>query len=120
MCGSDLFVRIIGGGEMRGSPRKVAGDYGFAWTPHGTNAKDLEYFVELIGMSPMEAIVSATRLGGEIMGRPDELGMVCENYLADLILVDGDPVADVRVLQEHDRLTAIMKGGVFYKSPPSR
>src|SRR3546814_2184979 len=39
------------------------GDYGFAWTPHGQNAQDLEYFVDMVGMSPMEAIVSATRLG---------------------------------------------------------
>ncbi len=114
----DVAVETIKKMHARGIRVLPGGDYGFAWTPHGTNAKDLEYFVEVIGMSSMEAIVSATRLGGEIMGRPDELGMVRENYLADLILVDGDPVADVRVLQDHDRLAAIMKGGVFYKSPP--
>lgn len=93
------------------------GDYGFAWTPHGRNAKDLEYFVDLLGMSPMQAIESATRLGGEIMGRPHELGLIREGYLADLILVDGDPVADIRILQERSRILAVMKGGRFHRAP---
>ena len=51
----------------RGIRLLPGGDYGFAWTPHGTNATDLEYFVNLLGFSPMEAIVAATRMGGEIM-----------------------------------------------------
>ena len=68
------------------------GDYGFMWNPHGANARDLQYFVELLGFTPMEAIVGATKWGGEIMGRPDELGQVREGYLADLLLVDGDPL----------------------------
>ncbi|MEO0974944.1 MAG: amidohydrolase family protein, partial [Pseudomonadota bacterium] len=101
--------------HRRGIRVLPGGDYGFAWTPHGTNAKDLEYFVELVGMSSMEAIVSATKLGGEIMGQGDELGLVREGYLADLLLVDGVPVADIKVLQDHDRLQMIMKDGVPYK-----
>lgn len=103
--------------HRRGIRVLPGGDYGFAWTPHGTNAKDLEYFVDMVGMSPMEAIVSATRLGGEIMGKPGELGLVKEGYLADLILVDGDPASNVRVLQDKDRLLAIMKDGQFHKRP---
>ncbi len=43
------------------------GDYGFAWAPHGENAKDLEYFVKYLGMTPMETLISATRWGGQIM-----------------------------------------------------
>ena len=104
--------------EMRKRGVRIVpgGDYGFAWTPHGTNAKDLEYFVDLIGMSEMEAIVSATKLGGEIMGMPDDLGLIREGYLADLLLVDGDPIKDIRVLQDQDRLQVIMKDGSFHKS----
>ena len=49
-------------------PRVIGGDYGFAWTPQGTNAKDIETFVEMLGFSPMEAILAATKFGGEIMG----------------------------------------------------
>ena len=47
--------------HRRGIKVLIGGDYGFAWTPQGTNAKDLEYFVNLVGLSPMEAIVEATR-----------------------------------------------------------
>lgn len=103
--------------HRRGIRVLPGGDYGFAWIPHGTNAKDLEYFVDLVGMSPMEAIVSATKLGGQIMGKPDELGLVKEGYLADLILVDGDPVANIRILQERARILAVMKDGSFYRAP---
>ena len=67
-------------------------------------------------MSPMEAIVSATKLGGEIMGQPDSLGLIKENYLADLLVVNGDPVADIAVLQDHDKLEVIMKDGAFHKN----
>jgi imidazolonepropionase-like amidohydrolase len=103
--------------HRRGIRVLPGGDYGFAWTPHGTNAKDLEYFVNLLGFTPMEAILSATKLGGEIMGKAGELGQIKEGFLADLILVDGDPLANIRILQERKRLLAIMKDGEFYKAP---
>jgi imidazolonepropionase-like amidohydrolase len=103
--------------HRRGIRVLIGGDYGFAWTPQGTNARDIEYFVELIGMSPMEAIQAGTRLGGQIMGMGEELGQIKEGYLADLLLIDGDPVANVRILQEKDRLLAIMKDGKFHKKP---
>ena len=56
--------------HRRGIRVLPGGDYGFAWTPHGTYARDLQHFVELLGFTPMEAILSATALGGEIMLRP--------------------------------------------------
>jgi len=96
------------------------GDYGFAWNPIGTNARDLEHFVKLLGFTPLEAIRSATQFGGEIMLRGGELGQVKPGYLADLLLVDGDPVSDIRVLQNADRLIGIMKDGAFYKDPGAR
>lgn len=65
----------------------------------------------------MEAIASATALGGEIMGQPGELGKVAPGYLADLILVDGNPLSDITILQDPGKLSAIMKGGVFHKEP---
>jgi len=70
-------------------------------------------------MSPMDAIMAATRLGGEIMGMGERLGQVRPGYLADLLLVDGDPLEDVAILQQRDRFTAIMKDGVFWKSQGS-
>ena len=101
-------------------PRCIGGDYGFAWTPQGTNAKDIQTFVEMLGFSPMEALLAATKYGGEIMGMGDELGMIKEGYLADLLLVDGDPIADVRILQDKNRILAIMKDGKFHKAAQER
>lgn len=103
--------------HRRGIRVLPGGDYGFAWMPHGDNSKDLQYFVEMVGMSPMEAIVSATRYGGQIMGQPDELGQVREGFLADLILVDGDPLSNIRVLQDKKRILAVMKDGQFHRAP---
>jgi imidazolonepropionase-like amidohydrolase len=103
--------------HRRGIRVLIGGDYGFAWTPQGTNAKDLETFVDMLGFSPMEAILAGTKLGGEIMGMGEELGMIKPGYLADMLLVDGDPIADIRVLQDKARLLAIMKDGQFHKAP---
>ena len=103
--------------HRRGIRICIGGDYGFAWTPQGTNAKDIYTFVDLLGFSPMEAIQAATRYGGEIMGMGDELGLIREGYLADILLVDGDPLRNVRILEDKDNLIAIMKDGKFHKSP---
>jgi imidazolonepropionase-like amidohydrolase len=103
--------------KRRGIRILPGGDYGFAWTPHGTYAKDLQYLVELVGLTPMEAILAATKLGGEIMGQPGGLGQVKAGYLADLILVDGDPLTNIRILQEKSRILAVMKDGRFHRAP---
>ena len=105
--------------HRRGIRVLIGGDYGFAWTPHGTNAKDIEYFVDMVGMSPMEAIQAATRYGGEMMGMGHELGMIREGYLADMLLVDGDPISNVSILQDHKRIVMIMQDGKFHKRPDS-
>jgi imidazolonepropionase-like amidohydrolase len=95
------------------------GDYGFAWNPIGTNARDLEHFVKLLGLTPLQAIRAATQWGGQIMQRED-LGLVKPGCLADLLLVDGDPSVDVTLLQDAGRLLAVMKDGVFHKEPGRR
>jgi imidazolonepropionase-like amidohydrolase len=105
--------------KKRGVRVLPGGDYGFAWNPIGTNARDIEHFVNLLGFSPMDAILSATKLGGEIMMMGNELGQVKAGYLADLILVDGNPLASVKILQDADKLLAIMKDGAFHKVPQS-
>lgn len=87
----------------------------FAWTPQGENAKDLENLVDLLAFSSIEAFQAATKYGGEIMGMANELGMVREGL--DLLLVDGDPIADVRILQDKTRILAIMKDGKIHNAP---
>ena len=93
------------------------GDYGFPFNPNGRNARDLELFVRYLGYTPTEAFVAATKLGGEIMGMENELGLIKPGYLADLLLVSGDPTQNVAALQDKDNLRAIMKDGKFHKSP---
>lgn len=111
----DSAIPVMKELKKRGVRILPGGDYGFAWNPIGTNARDLEYFVEHLGFTPGEALTSATKLGGQIMMMGDELGQVREGYLADLLLVDGDPTKDVKILQDKDRLLVIMKDGDFHK-----
>ncbi|WP_298193949.1 amidohydrolase family protein [Novosphingobium sp.] len=112
--GIELGQQVIPEMRKRGIRVLPGGDYGFPYNPHGRNARDIEHFVNLFGFSPVEALVAATKQGGELVGW--DVGQVRAGYLADLLLVDGDPTADVRILQDKHNLAAIMKGGQFYKS----
>jgi imidazolonepropionase-like amidohydrolase len=95
----------------------VGGDYGISIAPHGTYAKDLEYFVTLFGMSNAEALLCATRNGGLAFDARGNLGTLAPGTLADLVVVDGDPLADIRVLQDPARLT-VMKDGRWCARQP--
>jgi len=101
--------------RKRGIRVLPGGDYGFPYNPIGTNARDLQWFVELLGYTPIEALVAATKLGGELMGRGDKLGQIKAGYLADLLVVDGNPARDVKILQDASRLALIMKDGKVHK-----
>ncbi len=114
---ADIATETMSKMHKRGIKVLPGGDYGFAWIPHGTNAKDLEYLVDRVGMTPMEALIAATRYGGEIMGKPGELGQIKPGYLADVLLVDGDPLANIRILQDRERILAVMKDGSFHRAP---
>ncbi|MFI0354998.1 amidohydrolase family protein [Actinomadura sp. 9N407] len=89
----------------------AGGDFGHQWTRHGTYAAELQRYVELAGMTPVEAIHTATRNMGPAAGF--ETGRVREGLLADLLVVDGDPSADVTVLQDPGRRRAVIKDGKF-------
>jgi imidazolonepropionase-like amidohydrolase len=104
--------------KKRGIRVVIGGDYGFAHTPQGENARDIAHFVNHLGYTPQEALVCATQHGAALMGI--EAGQVREGFLADLLLVDGDPVADVNILRNKDRLVAILKGGEAYKLDRTR
>jgi imidazolonepropionase-like amidohydrolase len=101
--------------KKRGIRVVIGGDYGFARTPQGENARDIAHFVNHLGYTPAEALVCATRSGAELMGLGHAAGQIREGFLADLLLVDGDPVADVNILRHKDRLVAILKGGEPHK-----
>jgi len=97
-------VRILGGG-----------DYGFMITPHGQNARDLDHFVKHCGLTNMESILTMTKNGGEAMDMPDRLGQIKEGFLADLLMVKGNPLADTNVLLDKDNLLMVMKDGQIHK-----
>jgi len=103
--------------HKRGIRVLPGGDYGFAFTPHCQNARDLEFFVKYLGFTPMEAIRCTTLYGGQVMMKPDELGVIREGYLADMLLVDGDPLANLSILRDPKRILAVMKDGEFAKAP---
>lgn len=111
----ELESRLVPQLKARGVRVLIGGDYGFPFNPNGRNARDLQIFVEHFGYAPAEALTAATKLGGELMGL--DVGQVKEGWLADLLLVDGDPTQDVAILQDKDRLKMIMKDGALYKQP---
>ena len=110
-----LESRLVPALKAGGVRILIGGDYGFPFNPIGRNARDLQIFVEHFGYTPAEALRAATQLGGQLMGI--DVGEVKAGWLADLLLVDGDPTADVSILQDKDRIQMIMKDGVLYKSP---
>jgi imidazolonepropionase-like amidohydrolase len=103
--------------RKRGIRALPGGDYGFPNNPIGRNARDLQLFVDILGYSPIETLTAATRFGGQLMGMGDELGLLADGYLADLLVVRGNPVEDVTILQDQTNLDYIVQGGRFHKQP---
>lgn len=107
--GAQSARRILEAGGRLG----MGGDYGFAWTPHGTYAKELTFFVNYVGFSPLETIRCATQTGAEIMGRADEFGTLETGKLGDVLVVNGDVLKDISVLEDRSRFLAVLQGGVI-------
>ncbi|MGE3316159.1 MAG: amidohydrolase family protein [Planctomycetaceae bacterium] len=106
--GAESARKILKAGGRLG----MGGDYGFAWNPHGDYAKELTFFVEHVGFSTLDTIKCATKSGAEIMGRGDEFGTLECGKLADVLVVDGDVVADISLLEERGRFLAVLQGGI--------
>ncbi|MEW1826835.1 amidohydrolase family protein [Streptomyces sp. NPDC088196] len=82
--------------------------------PHGQNLLELRYLVDL-GMDPMTAIVAGTRVSAELLGLSDQLGTLTVGKTADLILCDGDPLADIGVLGDPGNIVCVVQDGVVRK-----
>jgi imidazolonepropionase-like amidohydrolase len=106
--GAESARRILRAGGRLG----MGGDYGFAWNPHGTYAKELTFFVRHVGLTPLEVLTCATKSGAEIMGRGHEIGTLEAGKLADVLVVDGDALADISLLEDRTRFLAVMQGGL--------
>jgi imidazolonepropionase-like amidohydrolase len=96
-----------------GVPILCGSESGFALTPYGHwHAREMEVFVNELGLSPVEAISCATRNNAIAMRMAGELGVIVEGARADVLVVDGDPASDVTVLQQRSRLHAVISRGV--------
>jgi imidazolonepropionase-like amidohydrolase len=83
-----------------------------SFTPYGDNhAKELEIFVKHGGYTPMEAIVAATRDNAYAVGLEGQVGEIAPGRLADIIVVNKDPIADITVLQGGKNLSMVIKDG---------
>jgi imidazolonepropionase-like amidohydrolase len=81
---------------------------------HGSNAEELQIMVEC-GMTPMQAIVASTKTASECIHMADDVGTLEPGKFADLLIVNGDPLDDIAVLQDKGKLSLIMQGGNTHK-----
>jgi imidazolonepropionase-like amidohydrolase len=111
--GLENSYRMLGRAQAAGVKLLVGDDFGVGAMPHGDYAKELEAYVKGAGIPALEVIGWATHNGAELLGMKDELGTIESGKLADLLVVNGDPVADITVLQKRANLAVVMKGGNF-------
>ena len=106
--GAESARRILKAGGRIG----LGGDYGFGWNPHGQYARELSFFVNYVGFTPQETLICATKTGAEILGREDELGTLEMGKLADILVVEGDVLKDISLLEDRQKFLAVMQGGI--------
>jgi imidazolonepropionase-like amidohydrolase len=113
VSGLELMAELYPKMKQRGIRVLPGGDYGFPYNPVGRNARDLSLFVDILGFSPTEALVAATKLGGELMDM--DVGTIEAGKFADLLLIDGNPLSDLALLQDISRMPVVMKSGIFHR-----
>jgi len=90
----------------------LGSDSGFAVTPYGEwHARELEHYVKYLGFSPAEALRCATVNNGDFVREAGQVGALEAGRLADVLVIDGDPLADISVLQDRSRIREIIQGG---------
>ncbi|MFC7671212.1 amidohydrolase family protein [Hymenobacter humi] len=87
---------------------KIAMGSDAVFTGFGENTRELRWFVQA-GMTPAQALHTATAAGAELLGKEKELGAIAPGYFADLVAVEGDPLKDINVVIDHVKW--VMKAG---------
>lgn len=111
--GLENSYRVIPKAQAAGVKFVIGDDFGTAAMPHGQYARELEAYVKGAGIPALEVLKWATRNGAELMGRGEDLGTIAAGKIADLLIVNGDPVADITLLQDRKNLDVVMKAGAF-------
>ena len=101
---SRLGIKLATGTDFIGGPFR-----------HGENALELKLFVEKLGLSPAEALISATRIASEAAGLKDVVGTLEEGKVADIIVVDGDPLSNIDTLLNTENVVLVVKEGRVLK-----
>ena len=114
--GLEYSYKMIPKANAAGVKLVIGDDFGVAGLMHGDYAKELEAYVKGAGIPALDVIGWATRNGAEMLGMKDDLGTIEAGKLADLLVVNGDPVRDIAVLQDRKNLDVIMKGGKFVEN----
>ena len=96
-------------------PIAMGTDAGTPFNCHGENLKEMELLTKT-GFTPMETIVATAQTASEVLGLGKRIGTLEKGKVADLIVVDGSPLQDITLLQNKDKILAIMKEGCFYKN----
>jgi imidazolonepropionase-like amidohydrolase len=105
------MCEVLGRASAAGVRICVGDDYGATFTPHGSYAKELAVYTAHAGIAPIEVLRWATVNGAALYGAPDRLGRIVEGYLADLVVVDGDPTVDIACLD--GGVVRVMRDGRF-------
>lgn len=95
--------------HFAGVPIVTGGDYGHVWIPHGEAARDVEHLVERSRIPAAEALLMATRNFSPLTGMP--VGRIETGCFADFLVIDGDPLSDVTLLQRREARRMVIKGG---------
>jgi imidazolonepropionase-like amidohydrolase len=111
----DLNYRAIQEARKRGIPILAGSDTGnmSAWGHGKFHGREPEILVKQIGLSPIEAITSMTHLNAQVVGLSCRVGAIATEKLADIIIWDADPVADISILRRTEHLTVVIKGGAI-------
>jgi imidazolonepropionase-like amidohydrolase len=111
----DQMCKVLPRANDAGMKLVLGDDYGAMGFAHGRYAEELAVYVEDAGIDPLDVLRWATQNGGELVDPGGDRGVVREGACADLLVVDGDPSTDVRILEDPARLVAIVKDGVPVK-----
>lgn len=104
-----LWLKSVADAYAAGVPIAAGGDLGNRY-PHGTNAREIRHLVSA-GLSPMDALGAATGVAARALRRETSIGALEVGRTGDVLVVDGDPLANVDLLQDHARIELVLKAG---------